>query len=132
MRPYAVRCAKCILKAIGSTSEEACPSEAPVSQMNRMPKEKYVRVCPSCGGTDVSHEQSPSYVIQSVALTGFQCNDCGCTVQTFPEVPSLAIERKVAIKTTSQIPVSGNFVIYAALAILWLIGLLVYVATRGL
>lgn len=97
-----------------------------------MAKEKLVRICPACGSTDVSHEQSTSYVIQSVPLIGFQCNDCGCTAQIFPEVPSSAIERKAVANTTTKVTASGNLAVYAALIIIWLLGLLVYIAARGL
>ncbi|MBI5355536.1 MAG: hypothetical protein HZB68_03715 [Candidatus Aenigmarchaeota archaeon] len=104
-----------------------------------MPKEKYVRVCPVCRSTDVSHEKNLSYFIQSVVFGGFfQCNDCGYHGQIFPEVPISEIgklKEPVVVSKKSYYPTylsRGYLAIYAALAILWLVGLLVYIATRGL
>lgn len=109
---------------------------ANIPRGDEMSKEKFIRVCPFCGSIDVSHEQNPSYIIQATALGGFQCNDCGHH-GLFPEVPTSEIPglKSERVEGKSYYPAyfsRGYLAVYAALIILWLIGLLVYITTRGL
>jgi len=48
----------------------------------------YVRICPVCNSTDVSHDFSVAAAVASGALYNYRCNRCGFVGIIFPEMPA--------------------------------------------
>lgn len=56
-----------------------------------MTKEKYVKICPKCGSTDVQVDFSnASFAIGSPV--SHNCNSCGTVGMVFPEVEESKVE----------------------------------------
>ena len=72
--------------------------------MPKMPKEKYVRVCPKCGSTNVHADLSKDMIAWG-GSTRMVCDDCGYSAMLFPEVlksQAGKLKAKSKLKTEKQ------------------------------